>query len=82
MEADAPLPVDSDAVGIGAIALQFLQPVSRRDPEITQRIGSVKDEELAQGHPLGSLVELPGRLSLPDALGVLVFEGPEHGSQI
>jgi hypothetical protein len=42
--ADAPLSVHSDAVGIGAIALQFLQLVSRRDPEITQRIGSVKNE--------------------------------------
>jgi hypothetical protein len=39
-EADPPLPIEADAVGIGAVATKLLQPVSWRDSEIAQRVGS------------------------------------------
>lgn len=44
-EADAPLPVDTDAVGAGPVALELLQPITWRDSEIVER---VKDQKLAQ----------------------------------
>lgn len=39
-EADAPLVVDADAVGVGAVAFEFLQPVARRgnDGQIWPRV--------------------------------------------
>jgi hypothetical protein len=77
-EADPPLPIDADAVHIGAVAPKLFQPVSWRDSEITQRVGSVKNEKLPQRHPVVGLVELSYRLPLPDKLGVLVSERPQH----
>jgi len=46
-EADSPLLVDPDTVGAGAIALELLQPVSRRHSEIIERLRGVEDEQLA-----------------------------------
>ena len=73
-EADPPLLIHTDAVHAGAITLQFLKPVARRHSQIPKGIRGVENEELAQGHPLGVLVQLPYSLPVPDALGVLVPE--------
>jgi hypothetical protein len=77
-EADPPLPVYADAVRVGTIAPELLEPVPRWHPKITQGIGSVEDEELSQRHPLRVVVELAKPLSLPDAFCVLVAERPQH----
>ena len=45
-EADAPLVVDPNAVGSGAIALQGFQLVARRDPKVLQLSGAVQVQQL------------------------------------
>jgi len=77
-EADPPLPVDPDAVGVGTIAPELLEPVSRWHPKVTQGIGGVEDEQLPQRHPLRVLVELAEPLSLPNTFCVVISEGPQH----
>jgi hypothetical protein len=43
-KADPPLSVDPDAVGIGAVTLEFLEPVAWWDPEVVQAISGVEDQ--------------------------------------
>src|SRR5437867_4428451 len=52
-EADAPLLVDANAVGVGAVALELLQPVARRDSKVSEVVGGIQDQELAEGGALG-----------------------------
>jgi hypothetical protein len=44
-EADTPLLIDADAVGARPIALEFLEPVSWRHPQIIECLGSIQDEQ-------------------------------------
>lgn len=60
-EADAPLLVDADAVGARPVASEFLEPVSRRYPEIIERLGSIQEEQLSQRGALDALIELGTR---------------------
>jgi hypothetical protein len=43
-KANSPLIIDTNAVLAGAVTGQFLQAVSRRNPQIGQILGSVKDQ--------------------------------------
>src|ERR1700689_2060420 len=65
-EADTPLLIDADAVGASPIALELLEPVSRRHPQIIECLGSIQDEQLPQRRALGALVELAHPLSSPE----------------
>jgi len=47
-EAEAPLLVDADAVLPGTIAGQLLEAVTWWDPEITEGLGGIEDQEFAQ----------------------------------
>jgi hypothetical protein len=51
-EAEPPLIVDADAVLAGAVALERLQSISRRNAKILQPLGCMKVEQLAPGHAL------------------------------
>jgi hypothetical protein len=77
-EADPPLLVDANAVVPSTIAFQILEPIPRRHPQITQGVGCIENDQLAESHPLGALVELPHSLPLPNAFGVVVSERPDH----
>src|ERR1700684_4498102 len=77
-EADKPLLIDANAVGAGPIALELLEPVSLRHPQIVECLGGVQDEELPQRGALYALVELAHPLPSPDPLGFLIRERPQH----
>jgi hypothetical protein len=77
-EADAPLVVDADAVRIGSVALELLEAVTWRNPEIPDLICGVQDEQLAQGGALGGLIETLRSLPLPHSFGVFVAERLQH----
>src|ERR1700678_74539 len=77
-EADTPLLIDADTVGARPIALELLEPVSRRHPQIIECLGSIQDEQLPQRRALGALIELAHPLSSPDPLGLLIRERPQH----
>jgi hypothetical protein len=77
-EADSPLLVDPDAVFADAITLQLLKPIARRDTQVTEHVGGIEDEQLPEGDPGCSLIESSCSLSVPNALGLLVSERPDH----
>jgi hypothetical protein len=78
LETDPPLLVDADAVRTGAVALQLLESIARGDPQIAENLGSVKDQQLPEGNPLSSVIELADPLPRPDPFGLLVSERPDH----
>jgi hypothetical protein len=45
LNADPPPAVDADAVGVGAIATNLLEPIAGLHPKITERVRGVKDQE-------------------------------------
>lgn len=79
-EADPPLPIDPNAVLIGPISPQLLKTVSRRHPKVGQDLGCIENEQFAKRGALRPLVQFSTSFSLPDSLGVLVSEGPQHSS--
>lgn len=79
-ETDSPLLVDSDAVRAGAVALQLLESIAWGDPQVAENLGGFEDQQLPESHSLGAVVELAGTLPLPDPLGFLVSERPDHVS--
>src|SRR5581483_11590967 len=81
-KADPPLLVDPDAVLAGSVTDKLLEPISRRDSQVSERFGGVEDQQLAQRRPLGGLVESSHRLAAPDPFGVLVSEGTQHTPSI
>jgi hypothetical protein len=79
-ETDPPLLVDADAVQAGAVSFQFLESIAWRDLQVAEQLGSVENQELPEGNPLGSVVELAGSLPLPDPLGLPISERSDHSS--
>lgn len=51
-KAYAPLVVDTNAVVAGAITAEFLDPISRRDPQIVKLFARIELDELASRHSL------------------------------
>jgi len=56
-KAEAPLLVDADAVLAGTVAGQFLEAVAGWDSEVTEDLGGVEDQQLAQRCALREWVE-------------------------
>jgi hypothetical protein len=77
-KADPPLIVDADAVLAGPVALQLLQSIARGNSEIVEIYRGVEDEEFSKGDPGCKGVELADASAIPDRLGVLVGERPQH----
>ncbi len=61
-----------------AVALQLFEPIARRDPQVAENLGSVEDQQLPEGDPLGAVVKLADPLPHPDPLGLLVSERSDH----
>jgi hypothetical protein len=81
-EAEAPLVVDSKAVLSCPATAQLLEAVPWRRSEIGERLGRIKDHELAHGDSLDGRTE-PGRShALEDSLGLSVAEAPDHAESI
>src|SRR3990172_1093266 len=57
-ETDAPLIIDADAVLTGSVALQRLESVSRRYPQVLQAAGDLQLPELSTRHA-GDVHEAP-----------------------
>src|SRR3546814_651679 len=62
------------------VALELLEPVAGRNPEVADLLSGVQDEQLAQRGPLGGLVEPLRSLSAPHPLGVPVSERLQHSA--
>ena len=73
-ETDAPLVVDTNAVSVGAVTLEFLETIAGRYPQVSDLVCGVEDEQFAQGGALGSRVEAFGSLTLSHPFGVVVME--------
>jgi hypothetical protein len=80
-EAQTPLVVDAYAELTSAVALEKLQPVVRRDPQVFQTGGSVEHLQLALDHAfeVGPTCNAP----TPKKLGrVFASECFDHGSEV
>jgi hypothetical protein len=78
VETDSPLLVHPDAVRPGTVALQLLESVAGGNPQIAENLGSIKNQQLPEDNSLRAVVESTDSLSLPDPLGLLVSERPDH----
>jgi hypothetical protein len=76
-KADSPLIVDSDAVLPGAITLQSLQTISRRNSQVIQTSRNFELPELATGHSL-DIDESRNPPSLGKRLGLGASERLDH----
>jgi hypothetical protein len=76
-EADTPLIVDPDAVLPGAIPLESLEPVPRRDSEVTHARGDLELAELSACHLLNAR-KPPDPNSRMQRLRVAALEGSDH----
>jgi hypothetical protein len=78
-ETDPPLPVDTDAVLTGAIAVEFLEAIRRRNLEIMERRRSVKHAEFAKGRALDICAEPLHPLAPEQPFRVPILEPLDHG---
>jgi len=81
-EADPPLRVHTNAVLSTTVADEPLQSVPRRYPEILDVPGGMDQLELPQSRPLHGAVDALDVLLVPDALGVLTPERPDHETSV
>jgi hypothetical protein len=79
-EADSPLLVDADAHLTGAVALEDLEPVARRIAQVRGGPGGIELTQFPQCSILDLSREGAADPALPDTLGVLAFERPDHRS--
>jgi len=76
-EADAPLPVDTDAVLSGSIALQRFQPIAGRYSQILEIRGNFKLSQLPAGN-CGDPRKSLDAGSFRKGLGIGALEGSDH----
>jgi len=76
------LRVGSDAVLSAAFADKPLQSVARRDAEVLDVLRGVDQFELPEGGSLHHPINALDVLLMPDALGVLGTERPDHEAGI
>jgi hypothetical protein len=81
-EADAPLFVNPDAHLSGSTALQCLEPITRRVPQVVQSPRSVELAQLPQCTLLDVARKPSAGLSMPDALGLFAPERSDHDNPI
>ncbi len=74
-----PLIIDADAPLATAIAPESLKPIARWHTERLQMDRRIKHAEFPARQPLNVLRQFPGKPTLPDGLGFLVTETPDHG---
>src|SRR5690606_13087556 len=79
-KAHAPLVVDPDAVPAPEVALQSLQAVRRRNPQVLQTRGVVEHAQLPPGDPLDRPRQTPRGDAGPNPFRFPVGEIPDHGN--
>ena len=77
-KADPPLIIDPDTVLPGAIALELLEPVARRDTKVVQRFGGVHGHQLPQHDPAEVSRISADRLPVEEPGCVAVTETCDH----
>ena len=76
-EADAPLPVYTDAVLPGPIALERFQPISGRYPQIFKIRRNLKLSQFPAGNS-GDACKSLDAISFRKGLGIGALEGSDH----
>jgi len=66
----------------GAFALERFQPIRRGNAQIVQAVCSVQHSQLAASERLDLYRQAARNNAVPDALGLLVGEAPNHGTSI
>lgn len=77
-EADAPLVVNANAVLSGPVTLQFLEAVSRWDPQVVERVRRVEHDQLSEHGVAKRSRKAPNGLSGEQPLGISVGEALDH----
>lgn len=77
-ETDPPPPVDTDAVLIASIALQFLQAIARRNPEVREVNGRIQHSELPKRDSLHLGSQSRKAVPLEEPLGITVVKALDH----
>jgi hypothetical protein len=77
-KADAPLPINSDAVPSRPISRQLLEPVRRRASKLQQIRGNMNSDELLKRPALYLSWQSAGRLLVPYFLRLFRGECPDH----
>src|SRR2546423_10337823 len=75
-EANLVLVIDPNAVLPAPVTMQFLQPVSGRNPQVVQRRGPVEHAQFSSGHAGWRCS--PGLARSPDFRRLLVGESLDH----
>jgi hypothetical protein len=77
-EAEAPLVVDADAPLTSAIAPQRLEPIARRDAEITQAVRRIQIDQLAGGDSRDRTPSRRADRAPKKPLGVTILKALDH----
>jgi|SRR6516165_6858061 hypothetical protein len=77
-KADAPLTIDPDAHLSHPIAFQWFELVPRRMTQIIESCRGIKLAQFTKGSILDVPWKLAASLTLPDSLGLLASERPDH----
>lgn len=80
-ETDAPLHVDTDALGALPVAFEGLQVIARGHAEILQEPSSMEVEQLPPGRPFDRS-KASDVLIVEERLGILAPERPDHGDMV
>jgi hypothetical protein len=80
LKADTPLLIDTDAVLTGAATCQLLKMVCRRDAQIRQRLGSVKNLELSSRRALYLRRDLSGEPAPEQSFRLFVGKASDHAN--
>jgi hypothetical protein len=73
-----PLVIDADAMLPCPVARQLLQPIARRDSQISEFIGSVQDQQLTKSGTLKLRRPAPYGETGKDSLRVTVSKALDH----
>ncbi len=77
-EADAPLIVDADAVLASTIALERLEPIAGRNPQIGEGVGRIENDEFSKRDALKAGGQTTRAATLKERFRVGVAEGANH----
>jgi hypothetical protein len=77
-EADAPLIVDPNALLACTAAPERFEAIRRRDAQIFQPLGRIQHPKLPSRNLLNLNRQPTRHFAVPDALGFLIGEGPDH----
>lgn len=80
-EHDAPLVIHPNRVESPQVALQSLQPVARRNPQVVDAGSRIDDQQLPEGGALDLFREALHALSTEEVFGATVSEARNHARE-